>query len=84
MYVRLTLPWRLVDVETGNRALKVAHVGEAMRAQGTQLWKLEMGAKYLENVCETSVSLGKGITGHACLQPREGPSGNPTCRMTAQ
>lgn len=49
--MRLTLPWGLVDVEAGNRAFKVPHVGEAVRAQWAQLGELEVRAKDLEDVC---------------------------------
>src|SRR6267142_1445808 len=58
-----TLPGRLVNIETCNRRLKVAWVGEAMRAEGPEARQLELRTKDLLDVYACRFSSLKHVRG---------------------
>ncbi len=49
---RRTLPRGLIQIEAGNRTLKVSRVCQAMRTQWTQVRQLKVGAEDFEDICE--------------------------------
>ena len=73
----------MIDVESRDGTLEVTRVGEAMGAERAKVGKVKVRAEDLEDIYAWSRSRIRGLN-RIHSQPRDGPSGNPTCEQISK